>query len=379
MNEIKKVMIKIIPVAHVSRASVEEVKNEIEKAEAGVIAVELCERRFRSLRGDVEKTSLYDIIKHGNATLFILNSVLATFQRQIGEQFGIMPGKEMLTAIELAESRNMPVALIDRDIRITLSRAIGISFVDKLRIVKSIFASLIFSGEEEIDIEEMKKEENIGMILNELKESFPSLYKILVDERDAYMARKLIELEKLYGSVIAVVGAGHKPGIEHYLKNPDKIPDFEELTKVKKSRVSKLIKYSFPVFIILLFILAFSHGFGIGKAAILWILYNAVPTFIAVLIAGGSIYSAIAGMLASPITSLFPFIAAGWVAAIVELRVRKAGKEDFKALLKANSYRELLNNKAFRVILVGAFANIGSSIGTLAFIPRVLLPIIRGG
>lgn len=372
-------MIKIIATAHVSEKSVEDVKKEIAETEPGIVAVELCERRFRSLRGDAEKASLNEIIRHGNAMIFILNSVLAAFQRQIGKQFGIMPGKEMLTAIEIAGEKGIPVALIDRDIKTTLSRALGISFFDKLRIVKALALSLFSSEEEEIDIEEIKKEENVAVILKELKESFPSLYKALVDERDAYMAAKLIELEKSYGNVVAIVGAGHKPGIEYYLKNPDRIPSIDELTEVKKSRTLELFKYAFPAFIVLLFILAFLNGFSIGKAALLWILYNAVPTFLAVLLAGGSIYSAIAGMLASPITSLFPFLAAGWAAALVELKVRKAGKDDFKAMLRASSYRELLNNKAFRVILVGAFANIGSSLGAIAFIPRVLLPMLRGG
>jgi pheromone shutdown protein TraB len=47
-------------------------------------------------------------------------------------------------------------------------------------------------------------------------------------------------------------------------------------------------------------------------------------------------------------------------------------------MLKISSYRQLWGNNAFKVLLVTALANLGSTIGTFTFIPRVLVPMLEG-
>jgi pheromone shutdown protein TraB len=117
-----------------------------------------------------------------------------------------------------------------------------------------------------------------------------------------------------------------------------------------------------------MFIFAFSKGMSLKEPLGLWILINAVPTFIMVLVAGGSILSAIVGMLASPLTSLNPMMAAGWFAGATELKVRNVTVNDVSDMFNTVNYRELYRNNAFKVLLVTAFANIGSMLGTFSFI-----------
>ena len=61
----------------------------------------------------------------------------------------------------------------------------------------------------------------IQRLYNEVQgiRGYPSLYKILVDERDIHMAKQLNKISSLYPDkqIVAVVGAGHIKGILSYL------------------------------------------------------------------------------------------------------------------------------------------------------------------
>lgn len=369
-------MIHIIGTAHVSRESVEEVRREILERRPEVVAVELCRSRYEGLL-DQRDIPVVDMIRSGNSLLFIVNMLLSFLQRRIGEEMGIKPGREMLVAIDTAREIGSDVALIDRDIKTTLSRAIGgMGLLEKLRLGKEVIVGLFRKGED-IDIEEMKKEENLADILEELKSAAPSLYKGLVTERDAYMAARLLQLSKTHDKILAVVGAGHKKGIEGFLERPETIPDLSELETRKKSPLLTALKYGIPAMIIGSFILAFYNGLSIEGSLLLWILYHSIPTGAGILLARGHPLSILVGMAAAPLTSLNPLLAAGWFAGVTEAKVRRTTVGDVKEMFQISGYRELYNNRAFRVLLVTALANLGSTIGTFTFIPKVLIPMLR--
>jgi pheromone shutdown-related protein TraB len=370
-------MIHIVGTAHVSKESVEEVRKTILERRPDVVAVELCRARYDGLL-DQRDIPVLDLIKSGNSLLFVINMLLSFFQRRIGDEMGIKPGKEMLVAMETAEELGSKIALIDRDIKITLSRAVGnMGFWEKIRLGKELFLGLFTSGDE-VNIEDLKKDENLVDILKGFKGVAPSLYNSLVKERDAYMSSKLIDLSKDHENIVAVVGAGHKRGIEEYLKNPKSIPNIAELETKKKGHFFTLLKYGIPAFIVASFVLAFSKGISIEGSLLLWIAYNAIPTGIGVAIARGHPISIAVGMLASPLTSLNPLLAAGWFAGFSEAKIRKTTVGDVREMLKISSYRQLWGNNAFKVLLVTALANLGSTIGTFTFIPRVLVPMLEG-
>jgi pheromone shutdown-related protein TraB len=370
-------MIHIVGTAHVSKESVDEVRTTILDMRPDVVAVELCQARHDGLL-DQRDIPVLDLIKSGNSLLFVVNMLLSFFQKRIGDEMGITPGREMLVAMDSASEVGARVALIDRDIKITLSRAIGnMGLREKLRLVKELFFSLFASGEE-VDIEDLKKDENLVDILEGFKDVAPSLYSSLVDERDAYMASRLLALSNVNENIVSVVGAGHKRGIERYLASPESLPDIASLETKKKGYFFKTLKYAIPAAIIASFVLAFSKGIDIQGSILLWIAYNAVPTGIGVAVAGGHPISILVGMLASPLTSLNPLLAAGWFAGLSEAKIRRTTVGDVKEMFKISGYRELYRNRAFKVLLVAALANIGSTIGTFTFIPKVLVPMLKG-
>ncbi len=369
-------MIEIVGTAHVSKDSVDEVRSIILDKKPDVVAVELCQSRFDGLL-EIRDVPIVDIVRSGNSFLFIVNMLLSFIQRRIGDEMGVKPGKEMLVAIDTAKEVGAEVALIDRDIKITLSRAIsGMGLWEKLTLLKEVIISF-FTGTEEVDIEELKKEENLVEVLEGFKDVAPTLYTALVTERDAYMASKLVDISKKHENIVAVVGAGHKKGIEGFLSMPESLPERGSLLTTKKGRFLPLVKYGIPIFIVVSFILAFSRGFSIQESLFLWIVYHAVPTGIGVAIAGGHPLSILVGMAASPLTSLNPMLAAGWFAGFTEAKIRRTTVGDVKEMFRISGYRALYRNRAFKVLLVAALANIGSTIGTFTFIPKVLLPMLR--
>jgi pheromone shutdown-related protein TraB len=373
-------MITIIGTAHISQESIEEVRDKILELKPDIVAVELCESRYRGL---VEKKDIpiFDLIKSKNSTLLLANILLSFLQRRLGEEVGVKPGKEMLVALDTAKELGVESALIDRDIKITLSRTLGkMDFIEKIRVVKEMLLTFGVSSEDiEREIMELKKEANISNVLENFRTISPNLYEVLVNERDAFMAYELLKLSQTYENIIAVMGAGHRKGVEYYLQNPEEIPDIKTLLEIPRKRFSilKVLKFGIPAVIIGIFLLAFYRGIGLEQPIAKWILYHAVPTFFAVLLVGGSIISALVGMTASPLTSLNPMLAAGWFAGVTEIKVRKVTVGDVRAVFKTTNYAELYRNKAFKVLLVTAVANIGSSLGTLVSIPKVILPLVK--
>ncbi|MFQ5887482.1 MAG: TraB/GumN family protein [Candidatus Hydrothermarchaeales archaeon] len=373
-------MITIIGTAHISQDSINEVGDTIRGQKPNLVAVELCKARYEGLT-QKKDIPIFDLIKGGNFMMMLSNTLLSFLQRRLGEEVGVKPGEEMLTAIAVAKEEGSEVALIDRDIKITMRRAIGkMGFFEKLRVIKEMFMTFAIAGDDlEEEIDRLKDDDNLFNVLGDFKDISPNLYKTLVDERDAFMAKRLMELSKIYENIVVVVGAGHKKGINRYLERPEDIPPMETLLQTPKKRVDtvKVIKYALPALILGTFILAFYHGVPLNRPIGWWILLNAIPTFVGVLLVGGHITSALVGMLASPLTSLNPFLAAGWFAGATEIKVRNVMVGDVSEMFKTTGIRELYNNKAFKVLLVVAFANIGSSIGTFVSIPKVILPLIR--
>ena len=84
-----------------------------------------------------------------------------------------------------------------------------------------VFASLLLSPilSHKIDISAIPEQEIIEKMLEEIEFKYPGIYGALIDERDNYMAEKLLKLseERPNQKIVAFVGAGHKKGIEQYL------------------------------------------------------------------------------------------------------------------------------------------------------------------
>jgi pheromone shutdown-related protein TraB len=290
---------------------------------------------------------------------------------------GVEPGADMKAAIEEAERAHLPVALVDRDIRITLSRFWkGMSIREKLRLIYALSVSLVSGGEEEIDIGALTEQDMATMAIEEFRKFSPRGAEALIDERDAYIAGRLIHLGTTQERILAVIGAGHVGGVRSYLEDPSRIPPHETLIAQPASRPWGTIfgVVVLGLFLLLILALAFS-GLGFEtllQALLYWIVIHGILSAGCALLAGGHPLSALTAFAVSWLTALNPLIAAGWFAAIPEAKIRKPSVADFRAIIRAETFTEMRKIPLFRVVLVAAITNVGSTVATFAYYLTVL-------
>lgn len=180
----------IVGTAHVSERSAAEVRDAVRDEDPDVVAVELDPRRYERIRQQDDTTY----------------------------------GGDMSAAVEEAEARGIHVALIDRELSVTLRRFWDeLSVFERLKTAGAVVAAFLGIGGVSVEeIDRAIQEDRVEGYVDELREFSPGGARVIIDERDAYMASRLLELD---GKVVAVVGAGHEDGIRDYLRNPDDIPE----------------------------------------------------------------------------------------------------------------------------------------------------------
>ena len=367
--------ITLIGTAHVSFESADLVQKVIEDEKPDMVCVELCESRYQSImqKSKWENTNLIKVIKEKKAFLLLSNLMLAYFQKKVGQKLGIRPGEEIVRAIQAATSVGARIHLADRDIRTTLSRTWRcMGLWAKIRLLFQLVTSV---GEmdsiKKSDIEEMKKKDVLEMFLSEIGKSFPEIRRILIDERDQYLAHMIRSAPGK--KIVAVVGAGHVPGIQSYW---ERHIDLDALNQIPpKGKVFGFLKWGIPSFIVCLIVVGFFYaGSSAGTSMIKWwVLANAILAGLGAAIALGHPLTILSAIVSSPITSLNPMIAAGWVAGLVEVFLGKPKVKDFERLSEdISSLKGFWKNKITRILLVVAFTNIGSSVGTFVAIPLMV-------
>ncbi|VVB91572.1 TraB family protein [uncultured archaeon] len=367
----------LVGTAHVSEKSVTEVNEVIDREKPDIVAVELCKGRYKALKGEdeVKEINIKEILSGGKFYYFLLHWLLAYVQKKIGSDTGVKPGAEMLSAIEKAEKSGARVALIDRDIQVTLGRFWNkMSFLEKLKLFGSLVAATLGFGTKDIDMDTVTQEDVVTQLVSELRKVAPSAASVLLDERDIFMAKNLIDLSR-EGKVVAVVGAGHREGIQRYLNAPETIPPVEGLDTVPKKRFSwfKIATVAFITMVIgLIALLLFQDKISLTvllTALMYLFIVQGVLSAVGVLIARGHPLSALTAFSLAWFAFLHPLLAIGWLAGVVEAHFRPPTTDDFKTIMKAETMKELMQNRLFRIMLVVGLANLGSMVGTFVAIP----------
>lgn len=253
--------IYIIGTAHVSKQSVEDVRNTINMITPDSICVELCEARHKAIihRDAWKQMNIFKVIKEKKAVFLLAQLIMNSFYRRIGEQFGVQPGAEMIEGIEQAEKIGCNLVLADRDVEITLKRVWRyLNLWNKLKMMSQLIASCFIS--EKIDeqmVEKMKNKDQLENVLETFSETFPEVKKRLIDERDICLASKIRTAPGK--TIVAVVGAGHVPGILSHIQNNNLQTDM--LMEVPpKSIIPSILKWVIPFIIIILLIAGFFKG-----------------------------------------------------------------------------------------------------------------------
>jgi len=369
--------IVLVGTAHVSEKSISEVNEVIEREKPDIVAVELDQARYRALKGEeeVREINVRELLSEGKFHYFLLHWFLAYIQKKIGTDAGVRPGAEMLSAIEKAEKIGARVALIDRDIQLTLARFWNkMSFFEKLKLFVSLFAASLGIGTQEIDLDTVTNEDVVTQLVAELRKVAPGAASVLIDERDAFMAKNLLEISR-EGNVVAVVGAGHREGIQKYLDRPESIPPTGELAALPKKGFNWFKAATIAVILMIagmLALLVYSGGVSLSTllTAMLYLFVTqGILSAVGVLVARGHPLSAFTAFGLAWFGFLHPFLAIGWLAGIVEAHFRPPTTEDFRTIMKVDTMKELMQNRLFRIILVAGLANLGSMIGTFVAIP----------
>jgi pheromone shutdown-related protein TraB len=361
----------VVGTAHVSEKSVQEVTSAIEETKPDIVAIELCPARYKSLTGQEEEKEIKisELLSGGKLYFFLVQWFLAYIQKKIGDEMGVKPGSEMLAAIETAKRTGARVALVDRDVGITIQRfwsAMG--FLDKVRLIGSLIPAALGWGEEEIDIESITQDDIVSQMISEFRKISPSAANVLVDERDAYIARNLYQLS-LQGRVLAVVGAGHKEGIAKHLAHPEQIPSLEGLSQKPAKKITFARVFGAVVTLLILATIGLvlvkaQSSQNIALAFGIWFLVTGGFSALGVVLARGHPLSVLTALMVAWMTTLNPFVAAGWFAGMVEAWKLKPTVADLKRLAQASSFDQMMQNRLFKVILVAALANLGAMAGT---------------
>ena len=212
----------IIGTSHIAQQSIQDVKSAVLAYKPKVIAIELDQKRLHSLlHPQKRRITLSDIRKVGFKG-FLFNILAAWAEKKLGKLVSTPPGSEMKTAIALAKETNSLVALIDQDINITLRKlSKNITLKEKFRFIKDIILS-IFIRKKSItfDLTKVPDEAIIKKLTLRMKKEYPSVHKILIEERNLIMAKALYKIMNDYkeDNVVAVVGAGHEKDIANLIK-----------------------------------------------------------------------------------------------------------------------------------------------------------------
>lgn len=223
--------LKIVGTSHIARQSIEEIQKAVEEYQPDIIAVELDVQRAASLLHQQKtKMSLGDIAKIG-VKGYVFVKLGQYVQQKLGKMVGVSPGSEMKTALELARKKGIQIAFIDQPIQITLKNfSKELTWKEKGKFLLDIIFGLLFPKKqlkkyalEKFDLHRVPEQEVIAKIINQMKKQYPSVYKTLITDRNKYMVKQLVKLlrENPEKKILAVVGAGHKEGMEKLLLKID--------------------------------------------------------------------------------------------------------------------------------------------------------------
>ena len=319
------------------------------------------------------------VFKEKKGFLLLANTALASFQRRLGAQTGANPGDEILGAAKLAEEKGIPVSLCDRDIQTTFRRAWAKSSLwNKCKLLGTLI-SAAFSDEEITpeELEELKKQETLEGMLNEVAKELPSIKEVLIDERDTYLASKIYAAPGT--KKLAVIGAGHTKGVlatfekleaNAYVTSPESL---EEIPPSKG--FGKAVSYLIPTLIVALILYGiFANGWDQGiRTFIYWIFVNAGCTLVATAIAAAHPLNIILCAVTAPFFALNPVLGVGMLGGILEATFRKPKVRDFQTLNdEAMTLKGWYRNRILHCLLVFFLSSLGSMLGTFVAFPLLI-------
>ncbi len=360
--------IYLVGTAHVSHESTALVERIIRSHRANSVAIELCEPRYQSLKNPDrwKNTDLVAIMREGKAYVLMAQLMLAAFQKKLGDQLKIKPGAEMLRAAEVAEAEGATIVLADRNVTTTLKRTwAALGFWSMMKVLGAMIGGLF--TEQKIDaaeIERLKSSDALDALMEEFSQTLPEVRDTLIDERDQYLAVKIREAPG--PKIIAIVGAGHVPGIKRYLGEPIDLKKLEEIPP--PHLITRMVGWGIPLAFLSLIVAGFfvSGGSATMEMVGWWIVVTGSFAALGSLVALAHPLTILSAFVAAPLTTIHPILASGWVAGLVEAMIRRPRVGDLEHIADdLGTLRGWWKNRVSRVLLIMAMTNLFGTIGAL--------------
>ncbi len=207
--------IVLVGTSHIARESLENVERVILEEKPDLICLELDKKRLLALLSKKTKGRLsWKDIRRIGFKGYLFSLIGGYVQEKLGKKVGVIPGSDMLHAFKTAKKHQIKIALIDQDIEVTLKNfSKAITWKEKGRFVIDLIKGLIFRKNIlNFDLTKVPEEELIQKLLAEVKDRYPNVYRVLVHERNMFMAKHLSEFSKSNPDkkILAVIGAGHE-------------------------------------------------------------------------------------------------------------------------------------------------------------------------
>jgi pheromone shutdown protein TraB len=177
------------------------------------VALELDAERAAVLEGPQSASPR----KRGSVPILI--RFWGVLQRRLGAELGQGAGGEMRAAAQFAREKNLPVFLIDDPFNLTVRRLLGsLSPSERVRLLVGAVVGLV------IPARTVKREldhysEAPTDYTDQIRTTFPSVARVLIDERNEHMAGRIEEMwRRGIRQIAVVVGDAHVPGLAQELK-----------------------------------------------------------------------------------------------------------------------------------------------------------------
>jgi pheromone shutdown protein TraB len=227
-------MITLIGTGHVFDLSA-ALLTIFDEKEPEIVGVELDPQRYQAILLRNTDPAAYHAAKK---KLPLVYTMLAQFQESMAEQYGVNAGDEMLSAVHYAQSHQLPVAFIDTNAQQLFTHMWNtMPFSEKFRLLLSGVAGF-FVSKKRVEQELKNYQQNFDSYIQEIGKKFPTIKRVLIDDRNQHMAGKLVELHEKYQKIIVCVGDGHVPGISQLLKEkqiPFETIRLQELQKPQRN------------------------------------------------------------------------------------------------------------------------------------------------
>jgi pheromone shutdown-related protein TraB len=361
--------ILLVGTAHVSRESADLVRELILAERPDRVCIELDAQRYQALteRRRWEELDLREVTRKRQLAPLLANLVLAAYQKKLGGALGVAPGSELVEAARAAESLGIPVALCDRDVRVTLRRVwASLSLWKKSQLLGTLAAALLDRPEiDEETLRRLRDQDVLSELMRELGEALPGAKTALIDERDAYLAQKIHDAGGR--KVVAVVGAGHVAGIRRLLEEHRPV-DLAALSTIPPvPAYVKWIGWAVPVLVfVALAVVGVRHGAqAVVDNALFFVLATGIPTSIGAACAFAHPGVVVSAFGVAPFTALHPLLGAGHVLAFLQAWLVPPVVRELESVADdAAVPRRWWSNRLLRIFLVFLLTTIGGMIGT---------------